>query len=291
MKVLSFGSLNIDYTYQVDHIVQPKETISSFHVSKNIGGKGLNQAIACAKAGCDTYLAGQIGNDGAFLLDTCSTFHVNTDFVKVTDMPTGHAIIQLDKNGQNSIVLFSGANRTIEKNTIENVLSHFEKGDILLLQNEINHLNYIIDKAFDKGLRIVLNPSPFDERILDCDLNKVSYFFINEVEGEAMTGKQDAQEILKCMLETYPNANVVLTLGEKGSMFANKFERIQQSIYSVDVVDTTGAGDTYTGYFIASILSGKTIQEAMNHASFASSITVSRIGAAISIPTKEELKR
>lgn len=291
MKVLSFGSLNIDHTYQVDHIVQPGETLSSLSVSTNSGGKGLNQAIACAKAGCETYLAGQIGKDGEFLLDVCQKYNVDTQYVRKTDVPTGHAIIQLDKKGQNSIVLFSGANRTIEKEMIDEVIDSFDQGDYLILQNEINHLDYIVDKAYEKGMIIVLNPSPFDEKIMVCDLTKITYFFINEVEGEMITGKKEPDQIIECMLKLYPNAQIVLTLGKAGSRFANKNESYTQDIYPAKVVDTTGAGDTYSGYFLASILEGKSIHQAMDIASYAASITVSRSGAAISIPTKEELKR
>ena len=289
MKVLSFGSLNIDHTYVLDHIVLPGETISSSSVSINSGGKGLNQAIACAKAGCETYLAGQIGSDGKFLLDVCKEFNVNIDYVKEVDTLTGNAIIQVDKNGQNSIVLFAGANRTIEKDTIDSVLSHFEEGDFIILQNEINNLDYIIDQAYERKMNIVLNPSPFDSRVMECDLSKVSYFFINEVEGEMITSKKDEDAILETMLTTYPNAKVILTLGSKGSVYKDASYTHAQSIYEVDVVDTTGAGDTYSGYFISSIIEGKTVDEAMDIASKASSITVTRQGAATSIPTKAEL--
>ena len=137
MKVLNFGSLNLDYVYQVDHIIIPGETQATKSRNTFCGGKGLNQSIALAKAGIPVYHAGQIGEEGDILLETCKANGVNTEFIKKVPGPSGHTVIQVDKNGQNSILLFGGSNRSITREFVDEVFANFEKDDILLLQNEV----------------------------------------------------------------------------------------------------------------------------------------------------------
>ncbi|HEY9575738.1 MAG TPA: PfkB family carbohydrate kinase, partial [Lachnospiraceae bacterium] len=176
MKVLNFGSLNLDYVYSVDHMVMVGETQSSSNMQVFCGGKGLNQSIALAKAGVCVYHAGLIGNEGDVLLEVCKEANVHTEFIRRVDEKSGHTIIQVDKTGQNCILLYGGANQCITKEFVDEVLSTFSAGDILLLQNEINMLPYIIDCAYQKGLRIIMNPSPFNEKLRECDLNKIAMF-------------------------------------------------------------------------------------------------------------------
>ena len=178
MKVLNFGSLNLDYVYQVESILIPGETQASKDRKTFCGGKGLNQSIALAKAGIPVFHAGMIGEEGDILLETCRENGVNTDFIRKIQGPGGHTVIQVDKNGQNCILLFGGSNRSITREFVDEVLSAFEKGDILLLQNEINELDYIIDQAYEKGMMIILNPSPYDKALETCDLKKISLFCI-----------------------------------------------------------------------------------------------------------------
>lgn len=163
MKILNFGSLNIDYTYSVDHIVHPGETITSGSLEVFPGGKGLNQSIALARAGADVYHAGLIGEDGIFLRDLCRESGVKTGYIRETETRTGNAIIQVSEKGENCIILYPGANREQTEEYIDEVLKGFGEGDVLLLQNEINLLDYLISKGAEKGMKIVLNPSPFDE--------------------------------------------------------------------------------------------------------------------------------
>lgn len=289
MKVLNFGSLNLDHVYQVDHMVSPGETLASAELNVFCGGKGLNQSIALAKAGAAVYHAGCIGEDGEALRKTLTEEGVQTDYLKTLPGKTGHAIIQVDKTGQNCILLYGGANRAMTESYIDSVLQHFEKGDILLLQNEINLLDYIIDRAYERGMTIVLNPSPYDENLAACDLNKISIFLINEVEGFQITGESEPDAILAALSVRYPSAKVVLTLGAAGSVYQDAELQHRQEIYKVSAVDTTAAGDTFTGYFIASMLEGADIKECMNLAAKASAIAVTRPGAAPSIPRREEV--
>lgn len=290
MKVLSFGSLNIDSVYKVDHIVTPGETQLSFEINENCGGKGLNQSIALARAGAEVYHAGIVGNDGDILIKKCLENGVNAEFIKKTKGRSGHTIIQVDKKGNNSIILCGGANRCMTEEFIDEVLSHFESGDFLILQNEINLLDKIIDKAYEHRLQIVLNPSPFDDALFKCDMSKISYFILNEIEGRQMTGKTTPEEILKEILLNYPESKTVLTLGEKGSVYKDKNDFYHQDIFKVKAVDTTAAGDTFTGYFIASLIKGLNIKECLSLAAKASSIAVTRNGALDSIPTLDEIE-
>ena len=289
MKVLCFGSMNIDYVYSVDHIVQLGETEGSLGVSVNPGGKGLNQSIALARAGVNVWHAGMVGKEGKFLVDKLTANGVNYKYVRTVKERSGHTIIQVDKNGNNSIILFGGANRSMTEGFIDEVLSGFESGDIILLQNEINLLDVIIDKASDKGLQIVLNPSPYDEALDSCDFSKISYFFINEIEGKQMTGETEPDRILEKIREMYPDAKVVLTLGEEGSMYMDGESVFRQEAVKVKAVDTTAAGDTFTGYFISSIIKGMTPDKGLSFASKASAIAVTRPGAMDSIPYIEEV--
>lgn len=290
MKLLNFGSLNYDYVYSVDHIVQPGETLSSSKMETFCGGKGLNQSIALVKAGAQVYHAGIVGTDGGDLLKVCDDNHIERSLVKQEDDKSGHAIIQVNKDGQNCILLYGGCNRRNSKENVDRVLQNFGKGDMIVLQNEINLIDFIIDEAYEKNMTIVLNPSPFDDAMQACDLNKVSIFLMNEVEGAQITGETEPDKILDCMIKRYPNARVVLTLGKLGVRYRDSQQAYSHGVYRVPIVDTTAAGDTFTGYFIASILRGESVPEALRLASVASSIAVTKKGATSSIPVLEEVK-
>lgn len=290
MKVLNFGSLNVDYVYNVDHMVQGGETLSSSGMNIFLGGKGFNQSAALAKAGLEVYHAGQIGEDGLGFLDGCKEYGIHSDFIRKVEGKSGHTIIQVDKNGQNCILLYGGSNRSITKEFVDEVLSHFEKGDYLVLQNEINLMDYIIDVAYEKGMVIVLNPSPMDSYLDNCDMNKVSYFLLNEIEGAQLTGEKDLDKVPDKLLEKYPNAKIVLTLGQEGSVYMDKNQTVKQGIYEVKAVDTTAAGDTFTGYFIAGVIAGEPMEQVLSRAAMASAIAVSRKGAAPSIPFRKEVE-
>lgn len=296
MKILSFGSLNIDYVYSVPHFVKKGETLSAKELNVYTGGKGLNQSIALARAGVETYQAGAIGTDGMFLLEQLKEAGVKTDLVKILDdVRTGNAIIQNDDEGDNCIVLFGGANQAITKEQVDEVFKDFTNEDYLLIQNEINELSYIVEKAKEEGMKIILNPSPMNEKIMKLPLDQIDYFILNEIEAMQILEMDKPEEIdgkyiASLLHERFKDATIVLTLGSEGSVFISDDEYVEQSIYKVKAIDTTAAGDTYTGYFIAGILNGKTIKESMDIASKASAIAVTRQGAAPSIPVLEEVE-
>lgn len=289
MKVLNFGSLNLDMVYRMEHMVRKGETLAAERLDKFPGGKGLNQSVALARAGAKVFHAGNIGPDGEMLTDILKEAKVNTLYVHTVEETTGHAVIQVDEAGDNSIMLYAGANGAVTSRQIDTVLQGFEKGDWLVLQNEINMLGEIMNQAYAKGMRIVLNPSPISPVIRTLPLEKVSIFMLNEIEGQEMTGKQEPEEILDALLQAYPGAAVVLTLGSKGSVYADAGQRIHQDIYKVKAVDTTAAGDTFTGFFISVLLETGNPQKALDTAAKASALAVSRKGAAPSIPVMEEV--
>lgn len=289
MKVLNIGSMNLDYVYSVDHIIQPGETQATGGMNIFLGGKGMNQSMALAKAGVDVFHGGMIGGDGHVFLDACAEYGVHSNYIKPIEGKTGHTIIQVDKDAQNSILLYGGANMMLTKEYVDDVLSNFGSEDILLLQNEVNMLPYIIDKAYEKGMQIALNPSPFNDSLKECDLSKISIFLLNEIEGGQVTGLSEPKEILAKMQEMYPKAKIVLTLGKNGSIYAENGKTYFQPIFEVKAVDTTAAGDTFTGYFLAGLVSGMEIPEILRMSAKASSIAVTRPGAVQSIPYKKEV--
>jgi ribokinase len=293
MKILNFGSLNIDNVYKVDHMVRKGETLLSSGREVFTGGKGLNQSVALGRAGLNVFHAGSIGTDGVFLLDELKKANVDVSNVTVLpDTPSGHTIIQNDNDGDNCILLFGGANQAITKEQVDRVIAGFDAGDYLVLQNEVNELAYIMTKAREAGLKIVLNPSPMDEKIAQLPLSCVDLFMLNEIEAGQLTGcvSGEADDLLKGIKDKFPGASVVLTLGADGSVYSDGEKTVRQGIYKVKAVDTTAAGDTFTGYFLAGMLTGKSVEESLSQAARASSITVSRAGAAPSIPTKEEVE-
>jgi len=289
MKIYNLGSLNIDYVYSVDHFVQPGETISSLNLEIFSGGKGLNQSVALARAGACIIHGGLIGEDGLFLKQILADSNADVSFVKILKERTGHAIIQVDSNGQNNIILFSGSNHMFSEDYLDEFLASAQPDDILLLQNETNCLKEAFEKAHQKGMQIAFNPSPFGKNILELPLSYVSWWFCNEIEGKELFGSDSPEEIMNTFSKKYPNSNLILTLGKDGSIFKNEQQVIRQPIYEVKTVDTTAAGDTFTGYFLANIANKKSIADALDIAARASSIAVSRKGAAPSIPYVHEL--
>lgn len=303
MKVLSYGSLNLDFVYTVPHFVQEGETLSSLEREVFPGGKGLNQSIALAKAGLPVSHAGAIGSDeGELLVRMLEAVSVDTSRISILSGPSGHAIIQRDLNGRNGILIFGGANKALTREKILADLQDFGAGDFLVLQNEINELPYLVDQAYAAQMRIVLNPSPLDASIFDMDLSKISVFLVNELEAQALLmhygqsldldGRWSEPKIhsaLESLQKLFPKALLVMTLGKAGSaaIFPDAYARCES--FSVPVVDTTAAGDCFSGYFLAAQAGGASLAESLRRASAAAAIAVSRPGAAPSIPESKEV--
>jgi ribokinase len=289
MKILVFSSLNIDHNYYVKNIAKPKETIFASEYNVVSGGKGLNASIALARSGVHVYLAGNIGNDAKILEKVLADNNVDTTYLNKVDEPNGHASIQIDENGENSSFIYGGSTQSITTEYLDSVLSKFGKGDLLILQNEINNQIHLINKASELGLTIMLNPSPFNDDIYSYPLNKIDYFFINEVEGKGFTNETDPLRILDELKIMYPKAKVVLTLGSIGAYYQDDKQRIFQEAFKVKAIDTVGAGDTFMGYFSYGLSQGFSPEKCLLLATKASSLTVQRKGAADSIPTLKEV--
>jgi ribokinase len=282
--------LNIDHFYQVDHFVQPGETINSGIYRQACGGKGLNQSIALAHAGSQVFHAGKIGWDGKALTDCLEAAGINTQYVEKDEYkPSGHAIIQVNKEGQNSIIIHGGTNRAIQKENIKRTLGFFKSGDILLLQNEVSEIPRMIDLAKNQGMSVFFNPAPMDEKVLEYPLDKVDYFFVNEIEGAELTMATNPDAIIKAMRKQFPRSATILTLGENGVIYADPLIKIFFPAVNVKPVDTTAAGDTFIGFFIAELIKGQSINSCLEIATRAAAICVTRHGAADSIPLLEEV--
>ncbi len=290
MKIINFGSLNIDLVYTVDHLVSKGETITSTNFQKFAGGKGLNQSIALARAGADVSHAGKIGTDGAFLKELLDENGIDVSMIFQSSGPTGHAIITVDNNGENSIVLYGGANQELTTNEIEQVFSKAKPGDYLLLQNEINCLSQIIARGIAKKLKIILNPAPMNSDILSLPFQNIEWLIVNEVEGRMLSGKTSPEAIIETIISRNPALSLILTLGGEGVFYANKDGKSFLPSEKVQCVDTTGAGDTFIGFFLAEVAQGVQIEQAMDTANKAAAICVTRYGAADSIPFIAELK-
>lgn len=277
MKVLNFGSLNIDLVYRVRNFVRPGETISASGFARFAGGKGLNQSVALARAGARVIHAGAVGSDGAFLLELLRENGADCSAVEVlTDTPSGHAVIQVADSGENAIVLYPGANHRMTADLIDRALALTEPGDILLLQNEISSMGDIMRRAGERGMRIFFNPAPMTEAVAAYPLELVDTLIVNETEWEALAA---CRPDLRC--------NILKTLGAKGAVYNDSIFVPARRVD--DVVDTTAAGDTFIGYFIAETIAGRDIESAMKTATLASAWCVRHAGAAPSIPRRSDL--
>ena len=287
-NILCYGSLNLDYVYSVPHFVSAGETMASLSRTVCCGGKGLNQSIAASRAGGKVFHAGKIGAEGGILAEALESSGVDIRYLSKTSGPTGHAIIQVDPSGQNCILLFGGGNMEINESEVESVLGGFGPGDIIMLQNEISSLGAIMKAASERGMYIVFNPSPMDSSVLNLPLETVSLLVLNQVEATAIAGTSKPEDALTIIKSKLPGSAILLTLGSKGSVYYDGKQKIYKGIYKAPVKDTTGAGDTFTGYFVANLSLGRDIQSCLDLAAKASAIAVSRLGASPSIPTFSE---
>lgn len=286
MKFLVFGSMNIDRVYSLSHLPEKGETLSCQKYEIHVGGKGLNQSVSLSKAGGQVFMAGWIGQDGQFLADFLNSAGVDTSMVKITDGFSGHAVIEVDGDGQNQMVLFPGANREITADYCDKVLEDFEAGDLVLLQYETSQVEYMIKKAHAKGLKVAINPSPFVDVLKTLDYSKVDYLVLNESEGQGIAGEQDIDKVIKKLLEKLDGGAVILTLGGDGAIYADRETCVKVPAFRVTAVDTTGAGDTFTGYCLTALLNGVEPKEALTTASAASALVVQQSGAAETIPER-----
>ena len=290
MKKLVLGSLNIDRVYQVHNIVRTGETILSYSYTEFCGGKGLNQAIALARAGSQVFFSGAVGEDGKMLTDMLAENNINNVDVMRLSCTSGHAIIQVDEKGKNCIIVCPAANGEIGSSDIDCALSGFNKGDLIVLQNEISNSDYAIRHASEIGMIVALNPSPITSHLMEWPIELVDYLVLNEHEGAMLAKTEDPCRILTVLSKKFPKTSFVLTLGRKGAIYMGK-DGVKESCGAINVnaIDTTAAGDTFVGYFLHEITEGRPPQQALHVAAVASGISVTRKGAEPSIPRRAEV--
>ncbi|MEJ6539812.1 MAG: ribokinase [Halioglobus sp.] len=288
-KIINFGSINIDHVYRVPHLVKPGETLSSLDLVTGLGGKGANQSVAIARAGVSVAHVGRVFKGDRWAVELLASTGVDTDNIALIEGASGHAIIQVDDQGENAIVLHGGANQSFSIADIESALNHNQQARYLLMQNETNLLAEAFELAQAKGIKIVLNPAPMTDNIKDLPLAKLDTLIVNQGEAEALCGAADIDEMTRQMAALAPQTRVVVTLGGDGAMLLANGEVTHMNSPSVDVVDTTGAGDTFVGYFLAGVAEGMNDHDALQRACLAGSIAVTRQGAITAIPDRSEV--
>ncbi|MDC3328203.1 ribokinase [Pseudomonadales bacterium] len=290
-QIINYGSCCIDHVFQIPHFVRAGETLSSTGYAIFPGGKGLNQSIAVAEAGCAVTHVGAVGEDGRWLADLMTARGVNITHLGITNTPTGQAILQIDPSGENAIIILGGANLAAHEHLIDAALNDATGDEILLIQNETSGNEAAIRQAKAKGLQVAFNMAPMNANARALPLALIDYFIINETEGEALTGKTEPSEICDAVLDQYPHSAVVLTLGPAGVLFRTAERNLSQPAYPVETVDTTGAGDTFTGYFLATLMKTQQVELALQTAAAAAALSVTQPGAATSIPTLHDVNQ
>lgn len=289
MKFLVFGSMNIDKVYKLKSLPEKGETLTCDSFEEHVGGKGLNQAVSLARAGAEVYMAGRVGTDGRKLAEFLQDAGVNTDLVQIADTVTGHAVIEVDGGGQNQMILFKGANHEITPEYCDRVLRDFGSGDVILMEYETSCVEYMIEKAAQKGLIVAINPSPYTEDVKDLPFGKIDLVFVNEAEGQSIAETKDNDKAVKIIKQMTEGGAVVMTLGAGGAIYCDSDTTVKVPAFNVKAADTTGAGDTFTGYFLEAYMSGADEKDALTRASAAAAVAVKKVGAAETIPSASEV--
>lgn len=290
MRILNLGSLNLDRVYQVEQIAAAGQTVGVQHYSVGCGGKGLNQSLAAARAGAEVWHAGLVGPDGGILLELLNQAQVNTSRIETVDDPTGHAVIQVEQSGENCILVWPGANGCITPQYLQRALDGFGKGDLLLLQNETSCLSEAIQFGHSCGMQVALNASPIGPALFSAPLDLVDLLLVNEGEGQALASCNSSEysDILHALHSRFSNQAILLTAGKNGAYLQTKDELFFCPAFHTTPLDTTAAGDTFTGYFLAQWQNTSPLQ-ALRFASAAAALAVEKLGAASSIPQKQQV--
>lgn len=283
--IFNLGSINIDYFYSVGRIPKPGETIAATHFSQGLGGKGANMSVAAAMAGSKVVHIGAIGKDGDWAKHRMGEFGVGTDRIAVSEKPTGHAIIAVAQSGENSIIVVPGANHELDQTIIDRALRQMTTKDILLIQNETNGQVHAARMAHATGAKVIYAAAPFDAAAVHAVLPFINILVLNEIEAQQLSAH------LKQSLESLEVEQAIVTKGAKGAtVFHNGLnEVIEFAAPRVDVVDTTGAGDTFIGYFAAGLDQGDSFEQAVSNALTAASLKVTKKGTADAVPSRSEV--
>lgn len=286
MTVFNLGSINVDHVYNVPHLPEAGETLAAHSMQTGLGGKGANMSVATARAGSHVVHIGAIGKDGFWARDRLMEYGVDTRHIALSSEPTGHAIINVDQAGENAITLLSGANRAIEENAINAALALGQTGDIFVTQNETNAQALSSEIASKLDFRVCYAAAPFDANAVEAVLPFLDFLILNEIEA------QQLEVALGQPIDHLDLADVIVTLGGKGARWINRAGGIDQRFDALKVtpVDTTGAGDTFTGYVLSALDRGLSMGQAISLAMRAGALMVTRLGAADVIPDLKEVE-
>ena len=296
-NICVIGSLNMDLVVNVDTMPKPGQTIIGSNFKEVPGGKGANQAVAMARLNGNVSMIGKVGQDGfgQTLINSLKNDKVDTTYIQTAKGATGVALITVDKNAQNSIVVSPGANFEVKEDDIDNNIEAIKNSDIVVLQLEtpLNTIKYALNKAKELNKYTILNPSPAvkldDEIIKNVDLLTPNETELEIISGVSIETEEDIQKAAQIMIEKGVK-ELIVTLGSKGSLYINKEKSMFKKAYKVEAVDTTAAGDSYTGALAVALSNDKTIEEAMDFASKVGALSVMKEGAQSSLPTLKDVE-
>lgn len=284
MTIYCVGSINADHFYDVPHIPAPGETLAGANFRIGLGGKGANQSVAATKAGSDVVHIGAVGADGAWAVERLSSLGVGTDHILTVEEPTAHAIINVAADGENAIVIYSGANLCQSEDEIAAALKSAKPGDRLILQNEASLQVEAAQMAKAAGLEVVYSAAPYSTEAVEAMLPHSDILVVNDVEAAQLS------EALSVDVADLPVNGVLVTRGAEGADFIAGGDVTHVDAHKVTPVDTTGAGDTFLGYFVAGLDQGMPVADAMALASAAGALKVTRPGTADAIPSREDVE-
>lgn len=296
-KICVIGSLNMDLVVSVDKMPKPGQTLIGDSFKEVPGGKGANQAVAMARLEGNVSMIGKVGNDGfgQTLINALKKDSVCTDYIKMEQGPSGVALITVDKNAENCIVVAPGANFKLTESDIDYNIDAIKNSDIVVVQLEtpINTIKYALKKAKELGKYTILNPAPAikleDELIKNVDLLTPNETELEIISGISINNEEDLNKAAQEMINKGV-VELIVTLGSKGSLYINKEKSIFKKAYKVKAVDTTAAGDSYTGALAVAFANGESTEEAMDFASKVGALSVQKEGAQSSLPTLEDVK-
>lgn len=281
--IINFGSINVDHVYRVATMPLPGETLSVQQYRQFLGGKGINQSIAAQRAGARVLHVGAVGGDGDWAISQIEQAGLSTKGIEQLDGHTGHAVITVDDNGENQILIVPGANRELHLDALQDAMRICDEPGWLLLQNETNQVEQAATLAQSKGWQVAYSAAPFVVADATPVLSLTDLLLVNEVERSTLESSLD--------VATIPCPMVLTTLGSRGAVFDRGDDQIKQAAYDVNAIDTTGAGDTFAGSFVARLDCGDAPSAAMQYAAAASAIQVTREGASTAIPHPDEVKQ
>lgn len=296
-NICVIGSLNMDLVVNVDTMPKPGQTIIGSNFKEVPGGKGANQAVVMARLNGNVSMIGKVGEDGfgQTLINSLKNDKVDTTYIQTAKGATGVALITVDKNAQNSIVVSPGANFEVKEDDIDNNIEAIKNSDIVVLQLEtpLNTIKYALNKAKELNKYTILNPAPAvkldDEIIKNVDLLTPNETELEIISGVSIETEEDIQKAAQIMIEKGVK-ELIVTLGSKGSLYINKEKSMFKKAYKVEAVDTTAAGDSYTGALAVALSQDKNIEDAMDFASKVGALSVLKEGAQSSLPTLEDVK-